>query len=69
MKKLSVADFNTQPPHLYFGGGERRIIASAKDCQIKLRQEIPAARQSDLVRSFPLMEAHVDILICVLLVN
>jgi glycosyltransferase involved in cell wall biosynthesis len=29
MKKLSVAVFNTQPPHLYFGGVERRIIETA----------------------------------------
>lgn len=30
MKKMSVAVFNTQPPHLYFGGVERRIIETAK---------------------------------------
>ena len=30
MKRLSVAVFNTQPPHLYFGGVERRIIEVAK---------------------------------------
>ena len=29
MKRLSVAVFNTQPPHLYFGGVERRIIEFA----------------------------------------
>jgi glycosyltransferase involved in cell wall biosynthesis len=29
-KKLSVAVFNTQPPHLYFGGVERRIVEIAK---------------------------------------
>jgi glycosyltransferase involved in cell wall biosynthesis len=29
-KKLSLAVFNTQPPHLYFGGVERRIIETAK---------------------------------------
>jgi glycosyltransferase involved in cell wall biosynthesis len=29
-KKLSVAVFNTQPPHLYFGGVERRIVETAK---------------------------------------
>jgi glycosyltransferase involved in cell wall biosynthesis len=28
--KLKVAVFNTQPPHLYFGGVERRIIETAK---------------------------------------
>jgi glycosyltransferase involved in cell wall biosynthesis len=30
MSKLSLAVFNTQPPHLYFGGVERRIIETAK---------------------------------------
>ena len=29
--KLKVAVFNTQPPHLYFGGIERRIIENAKN--------------------------------------
>jgi glycosyltransferase involved in cell wall biosynthesis len=30
MKKLRLAVFNTQPPHLYFGGVERRIMETAK---------------------------------------
>jgi glycosyltransferase involved in cell wall biosynthesis len=29
-KKLKLAVFNTQPPHLYFGGVERRILEIAK---------------------------------------
>ena len=29
MKKLRLAVFNTQPPHLYFGGVERRIVENA----------------------------------------
>jgi glycosyltransferase involved in cell wall biosynthesis len=36
MKKLSLAVFNTQPPHLYFGGVERRIVEMAKS----LRNEV-----------------------------
>ena len=36
MKKLELAVFNTQPPHLYFGGVERRIIEMAKS----LRNEV-----------------------------
>lgn len=36
MKKLELAVFNTQPPHLYFGGVERRIIEMAKT----LRNEV-----------------------------
>ena len=30
MEKLRVAVFNTQPPHLYFGGVERRIMETGK---------------------------------------
>ncbi|TRO49981.1 glycosyltransferase family 1 protein [Candidatus Bathyarchaeota archaeon] len=30
MKKLNLAIFNTQPPHLYFGGVERRIVETTK---------------------------------------
>jgi glycosyltransferase involved in cell wall biosynthesis len=36
MKKLNLAVFNTQPPHLYFGGVERRIIETAQH----LRDEV-----------------------------
>lgn len=30
MNKINLAVFNTQPPHLYYGGVERRIIETAK---------------------------------------
>ena len=30
MKRLNVGVFNTQPPHLYFGGVERRIVEVAR---------------------------------------
>jgi glycosyltransferase involved in cell wall biosynthesis len=33
MVKFRLAVFNTQPPHLYFGGVERRIIKTAKRLQ------------------------------------
>jgi glycosyltransferase involved in cell wall biosynthesis len=36
VKKLSLAVFNTQPPHLYFGGVERRIMEMAKSLQNKV---------------------------------
>ena len=36
MKKLNLAVFNTQPPHLYFGGVERRIMETTK----RLRNEV-----------------------------
>ena len=32
-RKLKIAVFNTQPPHLYFGGVERRIVEVAKRLQ------------------------------------
>jgi glycosyltransferase involved in cell wall biosynthesis len=36
MKKMNLAVFNTQPPHLYFGGVERRIVETTK----RLRSEV-----------------------------
>lgn len=36
MKKLSLAVFNTQPPHLYFGGVERRIFEMALSLRNKV---------------------------------
>ena len=33
MDKFRLAVFNTQPPHLYFGGVERRIIETTKRLQ------------------------------------
>ena len=39
-RKLNVAIFNTQPPHLYFGGVERRIIETAKLLTNKLNMTI-----------------------------
>ena len=36
MSKINLAVFNTQPPHLYYGGVERRIIETAK----RLTQQI-----------------------------
>ena len=36
MKKLNLVVFNTQPPHLYFGGVERRIVETTK----RLRDEV-----------------------------
>jgi len=33
LTKISLGVFNTQPPHLYFGGVERRILETAKILQ------------------------------------
>jgi len=40
MKKLRVAVFNTQPPHLYFGGVERRVIEVAKDLTTRVKTTV-----------------------------
>jgi glycosyltransferase involved in cell wall biosynthesis len=36
MERFSLAVFNTQPPHLYFGGVERRIMETTKLLQAEL---------------------------------
>ena len=40
MVRLKVAVFNTQPPHLFFGGVERRIIETGKRLQEKVEIEV-----------------------------
>lgn len=47
-QKLKVAVFNTQPPHLYFGGVERRIIEVAK----RLVNDIETTVYSGTKKSF-----------------
>ncbi len=47
-KKLKVAVFNTQPPHLYFGGVERRIVEIAK----RLVNEVDTKVYSGTKKSF-----------------
>jgi len=47
-KKLKLAVFNTQPPHLYFGGVERRIIEIAK----RLTNVVDTAVYSGTKRGF-----------------
>jgi len=47
-KKLNVAVFNTQPPHLYFGGVERRILETAK----RLAPEIDTTVYSGTKKGF-----------------
>jgi glycosyltransferase involved in cell wall biosynthesis len=48
MEKLSLAVFNTQPPHLYFGGVERRIVEIAK----RLQKEINTTVYSGIKAGF-----------------
>jgi glycosyltransferase involved in cell wall biosynthesis len=47
-QKLKVAVFNTQPPHLYFGGVERRIVETAK----RLVNEVDTTVYSGTKRGF-----------------
>ena len=47
-RNLKVAVFNTQPPHLYFGGVERRIIENAKN----LRNKVDTTVYSGTKKSF-----------------
>ncbi len=47
-RKLKVAVFNTQPPHLYFGGVERRIVETAK----RLVDEVDTKVYSGTKKSF-----------------
>ncbi len=47
-RKLKVAVFNTQPPHLYFGGVERRIVETAK----RLANEVDTTVYSGTKKGF-----------------
>lgn len=40
MKKISLSVFNTQPPHRYFGGVERRIIETAQRLQSEVETTV-----------------------------
>ena len=48
MERLRLAVFNTQPPHLYLGGVERRIIETGK----RLSQEIDVSVYSGTKAGF-----------------
>jgi glycosyltransferase involved in cell wall biosynthesis len=62
MKKLNLAVFNTQPPHLYFGGVERRIIETTK----RLRKEVATTVYSGTKAGFrkPVSVDGVDFVPC-----
>ena len=44
--KLKLAVFNTQPPHLYFGGVERRILETAKKLSNKVDTTVYSGTKS-----------------------
>ena len=59
MKKLSLAVFNTQPPHLYFGGVERRIIETAKRLQKKVDTTVYSGTKAGLTKPATVNGAHI----------
>jgi len=50
VKKLSLAVFNTQPPHLYFGGVERRIMETAKRLTSDIQTTVFSGTKKGFVR-------------------
>lgn len=46
MTKISLGVFNTQPPHLYFGGVERRIMETARRLQYNVATTIYAGTKA-----------------------
>lgn len=51
MKKLNLAIINTQPPHLYFGGVERRIIETSKRLRSKVNTGVYSGSKAGFTRS------------------
>ncbi len=51
MKKLNLAIINTQPPHLYFGGVERRIIETGKRLRSKVNTGVYSGSKAGFTRS------------------
>lgn len=52
MKKLNLAVFNTQPPHLYFGGVERRIVEIAKRLYRKVDTTVYSGTKAGFKKPF-----------------
>ena len=52
MKKLNLAVFNTQPPHLYFGGVERRIVEIAKRLHRKVDTTVYSGTKAGFRKPF-----------------
>ncbi len=62
MEKLRLAIFNTQPPHLYYGGVERRIIETAKRLQNQADVTIYSGTKAGF--KTPITLEHVKIVPC-----
>ena len=52
MKKLRLAVFNTQPPHRYFGGVERRIMETAKSLHNKVDTTVYSGTKAGFRKPF-----------------
>ena len=59
MKKLSLAVFNTQPPHLYFGGVERRIMETAKSLRNQVDTTVYSGTKAGFKKPTTLNGVHV----------
>jgi glycosyltransferase involved in cell wall biosynthesis len=59
MKKLSLAVFNTQPPHLYFGGVERRIVEMAKSLRTQVEPTVYSGTKAGFVKPVSINGVHV----------
>jgi glycosyltransferase involved in cell wall biosynthesis len=51
MKKLSLAVFNTQPPHLFFGGVERRIVETTRRLQSEVDTRVYCGMEAGFKRT------------------
>ena len=59
MKKLSLAVFNTQPPHLYFGGVERRIVEMAKSLRNQIDTTVYSGTKAGFIKPASINGLHV----------
>jgi glycosyltransferase involved in cell wall biosynthesis len=60
MKKLSLAVFNTQPPHLYFGGVERRIIEMAKSLRNEMDTTVYSGTKAGFRKPASINGIHIN---------
>jgi glycosyltransferase involved in cell wall biosynthesis len=59
MKKIRLAAFNTQPPHLYFGGVERRIIETAKSLYNKVDTSVYSGTKAGFRKPTSINGVHI----------
>jgi glycosyltransferase involved in cell wall biosynthesis len=59
MKKINLAVFNTQPPHLYFGGVERRIIETAKSLHNQVNTTVYSGTKAGFKKPTSINGVHI----------